>query len=63
MMIEPTETESRQTLDAFIDIMLKIDNESRESPDSVRNAPYNTPVGRLDEALAARKPNLRWQPE
>jgi glycine dehydrogenase subunit 2 len=61
MMIEPTETESKETLDEFADIMLRIDQESKESPDVVLNAPYNTPVGRLDEALAARKPNLRWQ--
>ena len=60
MMIEPTETESKQTLDEFVDIMLKIDEETKESPDVVRSAPHNTPVGRLDEALAARKPNLRW---
>ncbi len=62
MMIEPTETESKQTLDEFVDIMLKIDQESREAPDMVRNAPHTTPVGRLDEAMAARKPNLRWHP-
>jgi len=62
MMIEPTETESRQTLDEFVEIMLKIDQETKESPDMVRNAPHNTPVGKLDEAQAARKPNLRWQP-
>jgi len=62
MMIEPTETESRQTLDQFVEIMQKIDQETRESPDMVRNAPYNTPVARLDEALAARRPNLRWRP-
>lgn len=63
MMIEPTETESKETLDAFVDVMLRIDQETKESPDVVLSAPYNTPVGRLDEALAARKPNLRWQPE
>jgi len=60
MMIEPTETESKQTLDEFVEIMKKIDDESRQSPDVVQDAPHNTPVGRLDEALAARKPNLRW---
>jgi glycine dehydrogenase subunit 2 len=59
MMIEPTETESKETLDQFTEIMLQID---QESPDMVRSAPHKTPVGRLDEALAARKPNLRWQP-
>ncbi len=62
MMIEPTETESRQTLDEFVEIMRNIDRETRESPEVVQNAPHKTPVGRLDEALAARKPNLRWSP-
>src|SRR5579875_160952 len=63
MMIEPTETESRQTLDEFVEIMLNIDQETRETPDLVRGAPHKTPVGRLDEAHAARKPNLRWTPD
>jgi glycine dehydrogenase subunit 2 len=62
LMIEPTETESKQTLDQFVEIMQGIDRETHESPDTVRQAPHNTPVGRLDEALAARKPNLRWTP-
>lgn len=62
MMIEPTETESKQTLDDFINIMVQIDSESQTDPDKVRNAPHNTPVAKLDEALAARKPNLRWTP-
>lgn len=62
MMIEPTETESKETLDEFVDIMMAIDEESKSDPDKVRTAPHNTPVGKLDEALAARKPNLRWQP-
>ncbi len=60
LMIEPTETESKQTLDEFVGIMLQIDHETKESPDVVHNAPHSTPVGRLDETLAARKPNLRW---
>jgi glycine dehydrogenase subunit 2 len=62
MMIEPTETESKETLDRFAEIMLLIDQESKDNPDQVRNAPFNTPVGKLDEAMAARKPNLRWSP-
>lgn len=62
MMIEPTETESLQTLDEFVEIMQKIDQETKESPELVNSAPHKTPVGRLDEALAARKPNLRWNP-
>ncbi|HEY9775239.1 MAG TPA: aminomethyl-transferring glycine dehydrogenase subunit GcvPB [Planktothrix sp.] len=62
MMIEPTETESKDTLDEFAQIMITIDDESKTDPDKVRNAPHNTPVGKLDEAMAARKPNLRWEP-
>ena len=63
MMIEPTETESRETLNQFISIMKEIDKESIEAPDTVKDAPHNTPVKKLDEALAARKPNLRWSPD
>jgi glycine dehydrogenase subunit 2 len=62
MMIEPTETESKETLDEFVEIMLAIDEETKTKPEFVRAAPHTTPVGRLDEALAARKPNLRWEP-
>ena len=62
MMIEPTETESKEVLDSFAEIMIKIDQESIDDPEKVKNAPYNTPVGKLDEAMAARKPNLRWEP-
>jgi glycine dehydrogenase subunit 2 len=62
IMIEPTETESKETLDEFIDAMLRIAREARETPDVVRNAPTHTPVGRLDEARAARHPVLRWTP-
>lgn len=62
MMIEPTETETKETLDEFVEIMGTIDDESKNDPEKVRTAPHTTPVGRLDEALAARKPNLCWQP-
>ncbi|MBP7576322.1 MAG: aminomethyl-transferring glycine dehydrogenase subunit GcvPB, partial [Candidatus Obscuribacter sp.] len=62
MMIEPTETESIETLKSFADIMIKIDHEIDENKELVLSAPVNTPVGRLDEASAARKPNLRWSP-
>jgi glycine dehydrogenase subunit 2 len=62
LMIEPTETETKETLDQFADIMLAIDEESKSSPDTVRNAPHKTPVRKIDDALASRKPNLRWQP-
>ena len=61
LMIEPTETESKETLDSFIDALLAIDEETTANPDLVRGAPYSTPVSRLDEALAARQPDLRWQ--
>ncbi|MCY4576723.1 MAG: aminomethyl-transferring glycine dehydrogenase subunit GcvPB [Chloroflexi bacterium] len=60
LMIEPTETESRETLDAFIDAMVSIAQEASDDPEMVRGAPHNTPVRRIDEALAARRPVLRW---
>jgi len=61
IMIEPTETESKTTLDQFIVDLLKIAREVDENPDLVRNAPYTTPVLRLDEATAARKPQVRFR--
>ena len=61
LMIEPTESETKETLDAFIGAMREIDREASEDPDMVRHAPHTTPVSRLDEARAARQPNLRWQ--
>lgn len=60
IMIEPTETESKETLDEFISAMRKIYEEGLKNPEIVKNAPHNTPVKRLDEVSAARKPNLRW---
>ncbi|HNB18197.1 MAG TPA: aminomethyl-transferring glycine dehydrogenase subunit GcvPB [Candidatus Obscuribacter sp.] len=62
MMIEPTETENKETLDRFAEIMVTIDKEIDENKELVLSAPLKTPVGRLDEATAARKPNLRWTP-
>lgn len=62
MMIEPTETESKQTLDLFVDAMLKIADEAETNPDLLKKAPFTTPVKRLDEVKAAREPNLRWKP-
>ena len=62
LMIEPTETETPETLDAFVEAMLAIAREAKENPELVKNAPYSTPVRRLDEARAARKPILRWEP-
>jgi glycine dehydrogenase subunit 2 len=60
LMIEPTETESREELDAFIEAMIAIDAEARRDPEMVKHAPYSTPVRRLDETTAARSPVLRW---
>jgi glycine dehydrogenase subunit 2 len=60
LMIEPTETETRETLDCFVSVMRQINEEGRTNPEIVRTAPHTTIVGRLDQALAARKPNLRW---
>jgi glycine dehydrogenase subunit 2 len=54
LMIEPTETESKQTLDAFVDAMLRIANEAHDYPELLKSAPHNTPVGRLDEVKAAK---------
>ena len=62
LMIEPTETETRETLDAFAEAMLSIAREAKEEPAVVKSAPHTTPVGRLDEARAARRPVLRWEP-
>lgn len=61
IMIEPTETEDKETLDRFVESMIQIAREAHENPELVKNAPVNTVVGRLDEALAARKPNLRYK--
>ncbi|MSQ31984.1 MAG: glycine dehydrogenase subunit 2 [Dehalococcoidia bacterium] len=61
LMIEPTESEGREGLDAFIDAMLSIAREVEEQPELVRNAPYSAPMTRLDEARAARQPVLRWR--
>jgi glycine dehydrogenase subunit 2 len=62
LMIEPTETETREILDEFADAMLRIAEEARTTPDVVREAPHHTRVARLDETRAARRPVLRWRP-
>jgi len=62
LMIEPTETESKETLDAFAEAMLNIAEEAEENPDLLHGAPQTTPVTRLDEVRAARQPKLRWEP-
>ncbi len=63
LMIEPTETETPETLDGFIEAMRAIAEEAKSDPELVKQAPYSTPVRRLDEARAARKPLLRWRPD
>ena len=62
LMIEPTESESKEELDAFCDAMLEIAKEAEADPDRLHQAPVTTPVRRLDETTAARKPVLRWSP-
>ena len=61
LMIEPTETESKETIDEFIESMKTIAQEAREQPQLLKDAPHKSPVRRLDEARAARRPDLRWQ--
>lgn len=61
MMIEPTESESRETLDAFIAAMKEIARIARENPEALHQTPETTPIGRPDEVQAARKPVLRWK--
>jgi len=60
MMIEPTETESKETLDAFIQVLIKAASLAKTNPDLLRLAPISMPIKRLDETKAAREPNLRW---
>jgi glycine dehydrogenase subunit 2 len=60
LMIEPTESESKETLDAFCEAMLAIAREAETQPELLRAAPHDAPLRRLDEATAARKPVLRW---
>jgi glycine dehydrogenase subunit 2 len=62
LMIEPTETESKQELDLFAEAMISIAQEAEENPDLVRTAPHSTRTGRVDEVTAARKPIVRWRP-
>jgi len=60
MMFEPTETESKETLDRFVDAMLTIADECRQNPQLVLDAPHTTPISKVDEVLAARKPDLNY---
>ncbi len=63
LMIEPTETEPKERLDHFAEVVRAILEEAREDPEIARNAPYTTPVRRLDEAGAAKRPVVRWSPD
>jgi glycine dehydrogenase subunit 2 len=62
MLIEPTETESKETLDAFVSALKEIATEAYNQPDLVKSAPHTMPVRRLDEVKAAREPDLKWSP-
>ena len=61
MMIEPTENESKDTIDGFIDVLRKIANEALETPDVVKTAPHNTPITRVDDVLAAKHPIVTYK--
>ena len=61
MMIEPTENESMETLDGFIGVMREIAREAKEEPDTVKGAPRNAPIGRVDDVLAAKHPILKFE--
>jgi glycine dehydrogenase subunit 2 len=55
-MVEPTENESKETLDGFIEVMRKIAEEAKTDPEMVKSAPHTTPIGRVDDVLAAKHP-------
>ncbi|GMG96632.1 aminomethyl-transferring glycine dehydrogenase subunit GcvPB [Tepidimicrobium xylanilyticum] len=61
LMVEPTETESKETLDEFADILIKIAEEAKENPEILKEAPHNTPVRRVNETQAARNPVLKYE--
>lgn len=61
LMIEPTETESKETIDEFIEVMRKIADEAAENPEMLHAAPHNTPISRPDETTAARNPIVKWE--
>lgn len=63
MLVEPTETETKESLDSFAEAMIAIAEETKNNPDIVLNAPHKTPVRRLDDALAARQLNIAWSEE
>jgi glycine dehydrogenase subunit 2 len=61
LLIEPTETEAKQELDAFVEVMQKIQQEAEAEPEKVKGAPYTLPVRRLDDVKAAKELDLVWQ--
>jgi glycine dehydrogenase subunit 2 len=63
LMIEPTETESKETLDEFIRAMIQITEEAKNNPELLKKAPHKTPVKRVDEVKAARELILRYKPD
>ena len=60
-MIEPTESESKETIDGFVSIMRKIAEEAKTDPELLKSAPHNTPVGRVDDVLAAKHPIVTYR--
>src|SRR5947209_19799477 len=63
LMIEPTESESKQELDLLIDALRNIAREAEQEPETILTAPHTTRIARVDEVQAARRPILRWKPE
>lgn len=61
LMIEPTESEAKETIDGFISVMRRIADEARETPELVKGAPHNTPIGRVDDVLAAKHPVVTYR--
>ena len=61
MMIEPTENESKQTIDGFIEVLRKIAEEAIKAPETVKSAPHHTPIGRVDDVLAAKHPIMTYK--
>ena len=61
LMVEPTENESKETLDEFIAVMRQIAEEAKTNPDEVKSAPHHTPIGRVDDVLAAKHPVTTWR--
>ena len=61
LMLEPTETESKESIDEAAKVIIELAQLAKENPEALHQAPQNTPVGRLDEVGAARNPRLRWK--